>query len=224
MIDALVNLSSAFGLSSAAGLNAYIPLLVVSILTRTGTLHLAEPYQNTMSSPWFLILMIILCIVEIIVDKIPGADHINDIVQTFIRPTAGAILFASQAGVIDQAHPAVWVTLGLVTSGGVHAVKATARPVINLATFGIGAPVVSMIEDFISTIISLIAVLVPLLVIFVMGAFVWILWRAYKRFFRKSRPTMVHAYPVRMPPVSTDRDGPSLTSASPVANEWSGGL
>src|ERR1035437_5538048 len=137
-----LNLSSAFGLSSAAGLNAYIPLLLVSIMAKFGAFHLAPPY-DVMGSWWCIILLAILCIIELIVDKIPGADHINDIIQTFLRPTAGAILFASQAGLIKDVHPGVWLAIGLVTSGGVHTVKSLARPIINFATVGIGAPIIS---------------------------------------------------------------------------------
>ncbi len=184
LMPVLLHLSSAFGLSASAGLNAYIPLLIISIMARLGSIHLAAPY-DLLGSTWCLCLLVVLCIIEIIVDKIPGADHINDIVQSFIRPTAGAILFASQIGVIKGVHPAVWIVVGLVLAGGVHTAKALSRPVINTASFGIGAPIVSALEDLVATVTSLLAVLFPILAGLFLVIAVWILIRAFRLFRRK---------------------------------------
>ncbi len=92
----------AFGLAGAAGLNAYLPLLVIAILGRTGVLHLGGSFE-LLTATWAIALLSVLLAVELIVDKIPGADHVNDVVQTFVRPTAGAILFAANTGVIALA-------------------------------------------------------------------------------------------------------------------------
>ena len=89
----LSHLFSAFGLSSAAGLNAYIPLLTVAIMANRGALHLASPF-DVLGSGWCIALLIVLLIVELVVDKVPGADHVNDVIHTAIRPAAAAILFA----------------------------------------------------------------------------------------------------------------------------------
>src|SRR4051812_27724382 len=115
-MDLFLNFASGLGLSGAAGLNAYIPMLIVSIMANRGMIHLAKNYE-VMGSWWVIAILVVLCIVELVVDKIPGADHINDVVQTFLRPTAGAILFASQAGVISGVHPSVWIVIGLLMSG-----------------------------------------------------------------------------------------------------------
>jgi hypothetical protein len=180
----LMNLCSAFGLSGAAGLNAYIPLLTVGIMQNRGWLHLASPY-DVLGSGWCIGLLIVLLIVEIVVDKVPGADHINDIIHTAIRPAAGAIVFASQAGIIHGVHPAVWITIGLLMSGGVHAAKALARPVVNVTTAGFGAPIVSLVEDLVSTVLAIVSVLAPILAVVLLGFFGWVLYKIFKRFFGK---------------------------------------
>jgi len=198
MLTPFIQISSAFGLSSAAGLNAYIPLLLLSIMANRGLIHLAPEY-NAFSSPWIIALLAVLCIVELIVDKIPGADHVNDVIQTFLRPTAGALLFAAQTGTITHIHPAVFIVLGLLTAGSVHAAKSMARPAVNLTTFGVGAPIVSTLEDLVSTILSLVALLVPILSLVLMTFFGWFLYRAFKRFNSKSRPIKINARPVPGP-------------------------
>jgi hypothetical protein len=217
MLEPLMHISSAFGLSSAAGLNAYIPLLLLSIMANRGLIHLAPPY-DALGSPWIVGLLAVLCIIELIVDKIPGADHVNDVIQTFLRPTAGALLFASQTGTITHIHPVVFIAAGLLTAGTVHAAKSLARPVVNLTTFGVGAPVVSTLEDLVSTIMSLVAIVVPILVFVLMAFFSWFLYRSFKRFTRKSRPIPVNARPVGGPT-------PALASnTAQPAGSWRGGL
>jgi fumarate reductase subunit D len=104
----------------------------------------------------------VLLTIEIIVDKIPAADSLNDVIQTFVRPAAGAILFAASTRAIDL-HPVLAVILGLVLAFGVHAVKATARPVVSVSTGGVGNAFVSAGEDVVSAGVSVMALAMPLL-------------------------------------------------------------
>lgn len=195
-MNLLLNLSSGLGLSGAAGLNAYIPMLLLSIMTNRGVIHLTHPY-DVLGQWWCVAILAVLCLLELIVDKVPGIDHINDVIQTLVRPTAGAILFASQMRIVTHMHPAVWMILGLLMGGGVHAVKTVARPVVNLSTLGVGGPVVSVVEDFVSVVISLLAILAPIFCIAAMLVFGWILWKMFKRFKQWRRPLRVEAVPVR---------------------------
>lgn len=181
---AIAGILSAFGLSGAAGLNAYVPLMLVAVLGRFGVIHLSEPF-DVLTRWWAMTLIGVLLLVELVVDKIPGADHINDIVQTFIRPAAGAILFAASAGVITDMHPAVPLVCGLMIAFSVHATKAAARPVVNASTLGLGAPVVSLIEDIVAAITSFVAVFLPFIILaFVLlfgGAAFWVFSRRRKQ-------------------------------------------
>lgn len=79
----------------------------------------------------------------------------NDVVQTIIRPAAGAVLFAANTGVIRDLDPTVSLVIGLVMALGVHGVKAAARPAVNLTTMGVGAPIISFIEDVIAAVAAL---------------------------------------------------------------------
>jgi uncharacterized paraquat-inducible protein A len=105
-------------------------------------------------------------------------DSANDVIQTFIRPIAGAVLFASSAGVIGESHPVLTMICGLLIAGGVHAVKATARPVITGTTGGLLNPVVSFFEDVVALVVSLLSILVPILgVLLLVLLIVWIVRR-----------------------------------------------
>jgi len=178
-----MDILAAFGLSASAGLNAYIPLLVVSLLARfTNLIVLAEPWQ-ALESWWIIGLLIVLSLIEFFADKIPAVNHINDIVQTFIRPTAGAILFAASAQAITDISPIISIAAGLLVAGTVHVVKAAAvRPAITATTAGLGDVPVSIAEDVVSTTLSLLSVLLPVVVgIILLILAIWIIWWITRR-------------------------------------------
>jgi hypothetical protein len=164
MIDAITGLSTSLGLSSSAGLNAYLPLLIVALVARfTDWITLSESWSG-LTNGWIIALLAVLLAVEVVADKIPTVDHVNDVFQTFTRPVAGAILFAASSNVIADVHPVLAMACGLVVAGGVHVVKATARPAVTATTGGVGNPVVSTIEDITSALVALLSILIPTLI------------------------------------------------------------
>ncbi|MBU0493097.1 MAG: DUF4126 domain-containing protein [Chloroflexi bacterium] len=189
MLGALTGIASAFGLSTAAGLNAYVPLLVVALLARfTDLIVLEEPY-NLLANEWVIILLLFLLTIEFFADKVPAADSINDVIQTVVRPVAGAILFAATSNVVSDIHPVLALVCGLLVAGGVHATKATVRPVITATTAGTMNPVVSLAEDVGSLVIALLAVLVPVLFVVVASIVgLVILWLVFRRQRRSNAP------------------------------------
>ena len=120
-----------------AGLNAYIPLLGVAMAQRAGLFHLPKPY-SLLGEWWMILIITALLVVEILADKVPAVDHVNDIIQTIVRPLAGAIVMVSTTGRYGESFPIVMIVCGILLAGGVHAVKATARPVVNTTTAGSG--------------------------------------------------------------------------------------
>jgi len=186
-MELLTGILSAFGLSASAGLNAYIPLLVIGVLAHyTKLIHLNSPW-DTLANPWILILLGVLVCLEMLADKIPAVNHINDIIQTIIRPAAGAVVFAASARVVSDIHPVLALACGLLIAGSVHVVKAVAiRPAVTATTAGAGNVPVSIAEDVIATITSILAIIMPLLIalvlilVFVM-MILWLRKRALKR-------------------------------------------
>ncbi len=166
-------------LAAPAGLNAYIPLLVLGIAGRFNVIELTGPY-TFLEQWWMLALMAVLLAIEIVADKVPAVDTVNDAIQTVVRPVAGGLLAVSAAGVVKAPAVALFVA-GVLLAGGVHAAKASARPAVNVATGGTGAPVVSAIEDVASLVLSVLAILVPLFAAIVIGVMFFLLWRLAKR-------------------------------------------
>jgi hypothetical protein len=182
-MELLTGIFTAFGLSASAGLNAYIPLLIVGLLARyTDMLHLNAPW-NTLSNPWIILLLCFLVIVEMLADKVPAVNHLNDLIQTIIRPAAGAIAFAASANVVSNVSPVLALAAGLLVAGTVHVVKAGAvRPIVTATTGGAGNVPVSVAEDVISTVLSILSIVVPILIgtlLVVLAAF--IIWWLYRR-------------------------------------------
>ena len=162
-MNALLNLFAAFGVSSAAGLNAYVPLLIVGLVSRyTGFWHLQAPYDILASTPVLGILGV-LAAVDFLADKIPGVDHIAHAVGVIVHPVAGAVLFASQNNVLTNVHPVVAMVAGVIVAGGFHAGRTALRPVATATTGGLGNPILSFLEDVISVALSILAVFIPLL-------------------------------------------------------------
>jgi hypothetical protein len=183
MIDAFSNIATAFGLSSSAGLNAYLPLLVVALTARyTDLIHLNKPW-DVMTSGWVIGTLAVLLLIEMTVDKIPAVDTLNDVVQTVGRPAAGAVLFASSSGVVGDLHPVLAFIAGLILAGSVHAVKTAARPVVTTTTAGFGNWAVSLIEDVLALVAAVLSILLPIFValaiIFLLLLFVW--WKNRRR-------------------------------------------
>jgi len=181
-MDILTNVLAAFGLSSSAGLNAYLPLLVVALAARFTNLVQLKPPWDALESPWVIGALTVLLAVEFFADKVPAVNHVNDVIQTFIRPTAGAILFASTTQVITNMNPVVAIILGLLVAGTVHVAKsAVIRPAVTATTGAVGTPVVSLMEDVVALLVSMAAVIVPVLVaaiiILLTALAIWLMWR-----------------------------------------------
>ncbi|PWH18660.1 MAG: DUF4126 domain-containing protein [Anaerolineae bacterium] len=185
-MELLLGIFSAFGLSASAGLNAYIPLFTIGIIAHffPQAFKLAAPF-DLLANPWILILLGILIIIEFLADKIPAINHINDLIQTFIRPTAGAIAFAAAARVLTDVSPFVSLVCGLLVAGSVHAAKAgVVRPAVTATTGGTGNVPISILEDIVSTITSILAIILPVVIasflVIVTALFVYWLWRRAK--------------------------------------------
>ncbi|MFI7209754.1 DUF4126 domain-containing protein [Micromonospora maritima] len=180
------------GLAASAGLNAYIPLMLMGLLARyTDLIELPSGWQ-WLGNGWVLAILAVLLAVEVVADKIPVVDHVNDMVQTVVRPTAGGLAFGAGSGsetvtVSDpdtffSTHQWVPVVVGVLIALGVHLLKAAARPVVNATTAGFGAPVASTAEDATSVVMSVVAILLPVLVlVFAVGLVVFAVWLVRRR-------------------------------------------
>ncbi|MFT4199106.1 DUF4126 domain-containing protein [Gordonia sp. (in: high G+C Gram-positive bacteria)] len=191
----MLELLTGAGLAMSAGLNAYIPLLILGLAGRyLDFIHLPQA-AHWLSNGWVLLILGVLLVVEVVADKVPVVDTVNDVVQTVVRPTSGGIAFgtgaAAQTAVVSDPGQFftsdAWlpIALGVVTALTVHGGKAAIRPAADASSAGFAAPVLSVVEDVGSVAMSIAAILAPILILLAIGAFVvggFYAWRGYRGF------------------------------------------
>lgn len=183
---------AAFGLSGAAGLNAWLPLLAVGVADRAGWLALGSPYDVLSSTPGLIVVAVLLAL-DLVGDKIPALDSVLHAIGLAIAPASGAILFAAQTDLTSDLSPAVGAVLGALTAAGIHAGRAAARPFVTASTAGVGNPGVSAAEDGTALLMTLLAFVLPVLaflvVVTVFGLLIFLALRAqrWRRTRRSSR-------------------------------------
>jgi hypothetical protein len=181
MIQALL---TSTGLGLGAGINAYATLLVFGLLARWQPALFHDELARFFASTPVLITVGVLYAVEFFADKIPAVDHAWDVIHTFIRPAAGALV---AWGTVSEKIPHGAVIVASVLAGGValgaHAAKATLRVASTATTGGIGNPILSLLEDVFAFASALVAILLPWVVL----GFVVLLALIFTRFWRRTR-------------------------------------
>lgn len=173
-------LSLALGTAWTSGINLYATISVLGLLQKFGSVKL--PGGLDVLDNWAIIGVAGgLFIVEFFADKVPYVDSVWDVVHTFIRVPAGAVV--AYAAVSDM-DPSISIPAALV--GGTlaftsHGTKAAARIGANLSPEPISNWVLSLFEDFIAITGTLLAVFAPFVIAAVLIIFsIFFIW-----FFRK---------------------------------------
>lgn len=197
----MIELMTGTVLAAAAGLNAYIPLLGLGLLARFTPFVSLPDNWAWLASDWMLIILGVLLLVEVLVDKFPVLDSVNDVLQTVVRPASGGMVFAAGAGsetiAIDdpsslfQAEMFWPIVIGVCVALVPHLLKALGRPALNAVTGGAGAAVASTAEDIGAVILTILAVVVPILAILLVVLTIWLLVRRLRRLRERRRAAVV---------------------------------
>jgi Domain of unknown function (DUF4126) len=183
-VDAIMGYFTALGLSTAAGLNAYIPLLTVGLLHRyTDLIDLPAPW-DALGDPVVLAGVGVVGLVDLVGDKVPVVDHVLHGIGMVVAPVVGAILGLASATAFDL-EPGIAATLGVTAALATHAGRAAARPASTLTTGGGANPAMSLAEDGVSGVLSITALALPLLTAVLAIAVlvgVFLLWRRLRAF------------------------------------------
>ncbi len=194
----VVAFGTPLGLSFASGLNAYLPMLAFAVSARWLHLYKVNPTFAFVTQTWFIAILAILTILDFAADKIPIIDHAWDAIHTVVRPIAGAIVAAAASGNALSSIPATRTTsfdaadshymmssvmpatelglLILLIIGGAlaalsHTAKATTRVISTVTTVGLLNIVLSLTEDVMVLIITLLALFVPAVVLILLLLF-----------------------------------------------------
>lgn len=182
-----------FSLAACAGIRAFLPLLVIGILARTGYMQVGESFSWISSTP-ALITFGTAALIEILGDKIPAVDHFLDSAGVAIKPVAATILFAT---VIVRMDPLLAVVLGLIAGGSIaeviHIKKAALRLASTGATGGLANPVISIAEDVGASAGIAFSILFPIAAAVAVVAGVFLAIRFYGSWIRKKKAGPVSA-------------------------------
>lgn len=183
-MDTVTGYFTALGLSTAAGLNAYIPLLAVGLFSRyTDLIDLPAPWDH-LGDPLVLGLVAIVAVADFIGDKVPIVDHVLHLLGMVVAPVVGGILALAAANALEV-DPGFAALLGVVAALATQVGRTAARPAATATTAGAGNPVVSLSEDGASGTLSVTSIVWPvvaaiLAVLVLVGLFVvWRKWRAF---------------------------------------------
>lgn len=174
------SLAAAFGLSAAAGLNAWLPLFGAALAQRLDLVELAQPFDD-LSGTGALVVLGALTVADFVGDKIPAVDHVLHAIGTVVAPVSGAALFTGQTGLETDLPTLAAILLGAGTAESIHTGRAAIRPLSTATTGGLGNPVLSTLEDIGSLGLMLAAFVVPALALLAVVALVVLIVVAWRR-------------------------------------------
>jgi hypothetical protein len=185
-VDVVLGYVSTLAVSTAAGLNAYLPLLLLGILSRsTDLVTLTSPWDR-LEEPWVLGVIAVVGVLDFVGDKVPVVDHVLHWIGVAVAPTAGAIAAMAAAGSVDV-DAGLAAVIGVVAALATQAGRSTARPVSTVGTAGVMTPALSLAEDGTSATLTVLAFAAPLLALLAVVAIAALLiwgvrrWRALGR-------------------------------------------
>lgn len=177
-MDALQVITLALGASWASGINLYATVLVLGVLNLLGIFDMPENLL-VLGNYWVLGTAFLLYVVEFFADKIPGVDSLWDVIHTFIRIPAGALIAAGAVDGLDiglggEMETVIGLVLGGTVAGGTHAAKAASRAVINISPEPFSNWFASISEDILAIVGISVALFYPLVFLIGLGLFVYL--------------------------------------------------
>jgi hypothetical protein len=184
-MDFISTLAIGMGASWVSGINLYATVATLGLLSRLA--HLKLPGELEVLTNWWVIgVALFLFVVEFVADKIQVVDSVWDVIHTFIRIPAGAVLAATAFGDFDRRIQVIALLVGGGLALSSHGTKAATRAIINTSPEPVSNIVVSLGEDVLVVISILLAVFLPVLVFFVIAAglafSIWILPKVIRFF------------------------------------------
>ena len=186
-MDFISTLAISLGGSWVSGINLYAAVATLGLLGRFA--HLKLPGELDVLTNWWVIgVALFMFVVEFIADKVPVVDSVWDVIHTFIRVPAGAVLAATAFGNFDRSVQVLALLAGGSLALSSHGTKASLRALVNTSPEPFSNIVVSLLEDVLVVVSVLLALFLPVLVLFVIAVglalSLWLLPRVI-RFFRR---------------------------------------
>ena len=187
MTQLISTIAIAMGASWVSGINLYAAVATLGLLGRFS--HLQLPGELEVLTSWWVIgVAIALYVVEFVADKVPYIDSTWDVIHTFIRVPAGAVLAASAFGDFDRSIQVIALLLGGGLALSSHGTKAATRAMLNASPEPVSNWIASIAEDIVAVLSIVASVFVPVLIFVIVGAGLvisFLVFRKILRFFRQ---------------------------------------
>ncbi|ALJ03960.1 hypothetical protein APS56_01795 [Pseudalgibacter alginicilyticus] len=188
-IETIISICLGIGLSASVGFRVFLPLFVLSLASYFNMWSLNESWE-WIGSITALITLGVATLVEIFAYFIPYVDNLLDSISVPLAAFAGTIVMMST--VVDLSPLITWA-LAIIAGGGTAAAISSSSSVTRLAstvsTAGVANPIVSTIETFTATAMSIISIFIPVLAIILVVVILLIVFRMYKKFKTVKRKT-----------------------------------
>lgn len=176
-MDIALGLCVGVALAAACGFRVFVPLLVLAIGARAGFVSVGHQFEFLASWP-ALVALSVATVVECVAALWPWLDHALDVIATPCAVVAGTLVTASQ---VEHMHPLLMWATGLVAGGGAAGLTQVAtvstRGVSTFTTAGLLNPFINLVQTALATVLSVLAILVPVVagvcVLAVVGVLAW---------------------------------------------------
>jgi len=176
MNEWLPTLSLALGSAWTSGINLYATVTVLGLLQKFGATHLPGGL-DVLDNWWIIGVAGFLYLIEFFADKIPYVDSVWDVIHTFIRVPAGAIVAYAATNQMDESVGVIATLLGGGLALSSHGTKAALRAGANLSPEPVSNWVLSIVEDIIAFAGTILAVFAPVLIAIVLIIFlIFFVW------------------------------------------------
>jgi hypothetical protein len=167
------------GIAAATGLRTFLPITMLAFAAHFGLFGTTlNSHMAWLGSTPFLVGLSVATVAELAADKVPGVDHVLGAVGTVTRPLAAWVAAGAVFTHLDPATAALaGLIIGVPAALTVHGAQTATRVVSTATTFGIGNPIISLLEDAASAILAALAIATPILAAILAVALVFGLWR-----------------------------------------------
>jgi hypothetical protein len=186
-MNLISTLAIAMGSAWVSGINLYACVATLGLLSRFAHLPLPGDLQ-VLTSWWVIGIAGGLYVVEFVADKVPWVDSTWDVIHTFIRVPAGAVLAAGAFGDFDRSIQVVALLLGGGLALSSHGTKSATRAVLNTMPEPVSNSIASVVEDVVAIVSTIVSMLFPFLLFVIVGIGLTVsffLFRRILRFFRQ---------------------------------------
>ena len=170
-MNLISTLAMAMGSSWVSGIRLYATVATLGLLGRFAHLRLPGELE-VLTNGWVIGIATALFVIEFFADKIPYLDSTWDVVHTFIRIPAGAVLAAAAFGDFDRRVQVVALLVGGGLALSAHGTKAAARAAVNLSPEPFSNIVVSLVEDAVAVVSIVLTIFLPIVLIVLVTGFV----------------------------------------------------